>query len=359
VVSVAAFGVAALATVLATDATTLIAMRFLTGLGLGGAMPNAIALTAEFSPRRRRATMVMLMICGLSIGAALGGLIAAALIPALGWRSVFFVGGIAPLVFVPFLARNLPESVRFLVHSGASPARLAEILGDAFPQRRFPRGFRFGVKEAKLAGFPVTHLFKEGRTAGTLLLWVVFFASLLDLYFLSNWLPTVLSDLGASDSLAATIGAMLQVGGVVGTLVLGRFIDRFSFRALSLTYFLASIAIAAIGFAAGSLTLAGLAVFCAGFCVIGGQIAANALAAEFYPTGARSAGIGWTLGIGRIGSIVGPLVGGVLLGLHWSTHALFLAAAAPAAFGAMAALALNLVLKQRIAPAAVRGAATP
>ena len=117
--STLAFGVCALATAFVQDANMLLAIRFLTGLGLGGAMPNAIAMTSEFNPRRRRATMVMIMFCGFSVGAALGGLLAAALIPQFGWRSVFVVGGVAPLLLVPILALRLPESVRFLALTGA------------------------------------------------------------------------------------------------------------------------------------------------------------------------------------------------------------------------------------------------
>ncbi|GJD52570.1 4-hydroxybenzoate transporter PcaK [Methylobacterium crusticola] len=340
VASTAAFGLGTLATAFAGDTGILIALRFLTGLGLGGAMPNAVALTSEFSPQRRRATMVMTMFCGFSVGAALGGLIAAALIPAFGWRAVFLVGGAAPLALVPLLAWRLPESVRFLAVSGRSDAQVGAILSRAFPHEPLPAGTRFAVHEPHLPGLAVAHLFGEGRARTTLLLWVVFFMSLLDLYFLSNWLPTVLSDLGASVSLAAAIGSLLQVGGVVGTVTLGRFIDRFSFRALALTYGVAAVAVAAIGAAGHAIVPAALAIFCAGFCIVGGQIASNALAAGTYPTRVRATGIGWALGIGRAGSIVGPLVGGALLAQHWTTQSLFLAAAVPALCAALAALAL-------------------
>lgn len=343
VVSTMAFGLGTLATVLAHDAPTLIAIRFVTGLGLGGAMPNAVALTSEFSPHRRRATMVMTMFCGFSVGAALGGLIAAALIPTFGWKSVFVVGGIVPILFTPFLALRLPESVRFVALARRDDARVGALLRGIFPARSFAPGTRFTVDEPKLSGLPVRHLFSEGRALVTLLLWVVFFMSLLDLYFLSNWLPTVLNDLGASESVAAIVGSMLQVGGVVGTFTLGRFIDRFSFRALALTYFVAAFAVAAIGYSSHSLPLATLAIFCGGFCIVGGQIASNALAATYYPTAMRSSGIGWALGIGRAGSIVGPLLGGVFLALNWGTHSLFLTAAVPALVAALAALALNRI----------------
>jgi MFS transporter, AAHS family, 4-hydroxybenzoate transporter len=172
-------------------------------------------------------------------------------------------------------------------------------------------------------------------------LWVVFFMSLLDLYFLSNWLPTVLNDLGASVSEAALIGSMLQVGGVVGAFALGSVIDRFSFRALALVYFIAIFAVGAIGQLGHVAVLVAVAIFVAGFCMVGGQIAANALAAGFYPTSIRATGVGWALGIGRVGSIIGPLVGGALLTMKWSAGAVFLAAATAALCAALAAFCLS------------------
>jgi MFS transporter, AAHS family, 4-hydroxybenzoate transporter len=341
ILSTLAFGIGALASAFAQDVSTLIVIRFLTGLGLGGAMPNAIALTSEFNPRRRRATMVMIMFCGFSVGAALGGLLAAALIPHFGWRSVFIVGGSAPLLLAPILAFKLPESVRFLALTGRANAQVAQLLGLINPKAVFAPATRFVVDEPELAGIPVLQLFKGGRRLATLLLWVVFFMSLLDLYFLSNWLPTVLNDLGASVSQAALIGSMLQVGGVVGTFALGSIIDRFSFRALALVYLIAVFAVGAIGQLGHSVTFVTLAIFVAGFCIVGGQIAANALAAGYYPTSIRATGVGWALGIGRVGSIVGPLVGGVLLTKQWSTGEVFMAAAVAALCAALAALSLS------------------
>ena len=341
ILSTLAFGVGTLITALVNDVNTLLAIRFLTGLGLGGAMPNTIALTSEFSPHRRRATMVMIMFVGFSIGAALGGLLAAALIPPFGWRSVFVVGGAAPLVLVPILILRLPESVRFLALGGHAHARVAQLLAFVNPRTVFAQGTRFVVGEPALAGLSVRHLFQGGRTVPTLLLWVVFFMSLLDIYFLSNWLPTVLNDLGASIAEAAAIGSMLQVGGVIGTFALGSIIDRFSFRALALVYFIAVFAVGAIGQLGHSAVLVTIAIFAAGFCIVGGQIAANALAAGFYPTSVRATGVGWALGVGRIGSIVGPLVGGVLLSLKWSAGEVFVAAAGAALCAAVAAFSLS------------------
>jgi MFS transporter, AAHS family, 4-hydroxybenzoate transporter len=339
--STLAFGIGTLVTAFVQDVNTLLAIRFLTGLGLGGAMPNTIALTSEFSPHRRRATMVMAMFCGFSVGAALGGFLAAGLMPYFGWRSVFIVGGAAPLLLVPFLALNLPESVRFLALTGRADARVAQLLGRVNLNAMFAPVTRFTVHEPQLVGMPVLHLFTGGRTRVTLLLWVVFFMSLLDLYFLSNWLPTVLSDLGASVSAAAAIGSMLQVGGVVAIAVLGNIIDRFSFRALALLYFVAVFAVGAIGQLGHSAAFVTLAIFVAGFCIVGGQTAANALAAGYYPTSIRSSGVGWALGIGRVGSIAGPLVGGALMTMRWSTGEVFMAAAAAALCAALAAFALS------------------
>ena len=339
--STLAFGIGTLATAFVQDVNTLLVIRFLTGLGLGGAMPNTVAMTSEFSPHRRRATMVMIMFCGFSLGAALGGLLAAVLIPQFGWRSVFVVGGAAPLLLVPILALRLPESVRFLALTGRANARVAQLLGFISPTASFAPGTQFVVNEPALPGIPVQHLFRGGRTLVTLLLWVVFFMSLLDIYFLANWLPTVLNDLGASVSAAAVIGSMLQVGGVVGTFALGSVIDRFSFRALALVYFIAVFAVGAIGQLGHSVIFVSIAIFAAGFCIVGGQIAANALAAGFYPTSVRATGVGWALGIGRVGSIVGPLVGGALLTAKWSTGSVFMAAATAALCAALAAFSLS------------------
>jgi AAHS family 4-hydroxybenzoate transporter-like MFS transporter len=151
----------------------------------------------------------------------------------------------------------------------------------------------------------------------------------------------VLNDLGASVSAAALIGSMLQIGGIVGTFALGSIIDRFSFRALALLYFIAVFAIGAIGHLSHSAVMVTLAIFVAGFCVIGGQIAANALTAAFYPTAVRATGVGWALGIGRVGSIIGPLVGGILLSMKWNAADVFMTAAGAALCAALAAFALS------------------
>jgi len=338
--SAIAFGAGTLATAFVPDMTWLLIIRFLTGLGLGGAMPNAVALTSEYSPQRRRATMVMIMFIGFSVGAALGGLLAAALIPSYGWRSVFVVGGIAPLLLAPLLAVLMPESIRFLTLHGGNSGDVAGLLARMAPSAGVDPRTRFAIHEPTLSGLPVKHLFGEGRGLATILFWIVFFMSLLDIYLLANWVPTIVNESGASVSAAALIGAMFQIGGVVGAFALGRFVDQFSFRAMALTYLLAAAAVTLIGLTSSTLALVTVAIFFGGFFVIGGQDAANALSAAYYPTMIRSTGVGWSLGIGRLGSIIGPTVGGIMLANQVSGRTLFLAAAIPALIACLASFAL-------------------
>ena len=257
---------------------------------------------------------------------------------------------LAPSVRHPAGTRFVVQEIKLpgipVVHlfgSGRASDRVSALLAQIAPSVRHPAGTRFVVQEIKLPGIPVVHLLSGGRAWATLALWTLFFMSLLDLYLLSNWLPTVLNDLGASVSAAAIIGSMLQVGGVIGAFTLGQFIDRFSFRALALIYFVASIAVAAIGFSGHSIALSTVAIFCAGFCIVGGQGGSNALAATSYPTTIRSTGVGWALGIGRVGSIVGPLVGGIMLTRRMSNESVFAAAAVPALCACLASFALSRI----------------
>jgi AAHS family 4-hydroxybenzoate transporter-like MFS transporter len=312
-------------------------------------MPNAIALTSEYSPHRRRAIMVMIMFCGFSLGSALGGFFAAWLIPAMGWRGVFWVGGLLPLLLVPIFA--LPESIRLLALKGTEDDRIRDILKHINPKLIFSAGARFTAFEERLRGFAVRHLFREGRAVGTALLWVMFFMNLLNLYFLANWLPTVIHNAGISMEKSAAITSLLQIGGTIGTFSFGWLFDRLSpFRVLASAYFVAGAFIAGIGFSGSSVGLIILTVFGAGFCIVGAQMGANAMTAGYYPTAIRSTGVGWALGIGRIGSIIGPWVGGLILSFEWQTSSLFLTAVVPAL---LAALAASVMAFQRSEQASV------
>jgi AAHS family 4-hydroxybenzoate transporter-like MFS transporter len=305
-------------------------------------MPNAVALTSEYSPARSRAFLVMLMFNGFSVGSLVGGLLAAQVIPTVGWRAVFVAGGVLPLAAVPLLYFVLPESIRFLAVSGRSPGKVARLLNRLAPGLGATAETPVTVEKSSAGRMSVRDLFREGRATSTVLLWVIFFMSLLDLYMLVNWLPTLMSTVGAPLRTAVLLGALLQVGGIVGALLLGFIVDRKGpGAALIPAYLVAAACIVGIGFfAAASLPFTTLAVFGAGLGVIGGQIASNAIAASVYPTEIRSTGVGWALGIGRIGSIVGPAIGGVLVGMETPVNDIFFLSAGPALIAALAAAAL-------------------
>jgi AAHS family 4-hydroxybenzoate transporter-like MFS transporter len=355
VAATAFFAVCMFATSAATTLEQLLVLRLVTGIGLGGIMPQAMALAGEYAPGRIRVTVMMLVSCGFTVGAALGGVVTVVLVSALGWRAVFVVGGVVPLVIAGAMLRWLPESIWFLVLKRRGLDRARGWLRRIDPAAAISAATELRVPERDHRGVTAFQLFHDGRAVGTVLLWIINFANLLNLYFLSQWLPTVLRDGGFSTSRAVLAGTLLQLGGVLGTLALGRLVDWKGFRVLVATFALAAVAIVAIGQSrAGALLLA--AIFVAGFCVIGGQPAVNSLAASYYPTALRSTGIGWSLGIGRLGSIVGPVLGGHLIGLAWSPAALFMASAVPAVISAVTTFAMvrpaRLARSSAAAPAA-------
>ena len=324
----------------------LILIRFLGGLGLGGIMPNAMALVGEYSPSRARVTAMMVTSNGFTLGAAFGGPIAAYLIPHYGWRGVFYFGAITPLLIAVLMIFLLPESLQFLALRGRDKTKIARWLKRVDPAVIAGPDTEYVIPEDKKRGVPMVQLFHDGRALGTALRWVVNFMNLLNLYFLSNWLPIVVSSAGYSNSIAVNSAAVLQVGGVIGTLVLSSFVYRFGFTTvLTLSFSLACLSIAAIGQPYLSLAMLFVAVFLAGFGVPGSQAGLNALAATYYPTDLRSTGVGSGLGIGRIGSIVGPYVAGQLLIRHWTVPALFIVAAMPALLSAVIMLSLRWVIK--------------
>jgi len=314
----------------------LLVLRFITGLGLGSIMPNAMALVGEFSPSSSRVTRMMLVSCGFTVGAAVGGFLSAALIPAFGWRALFLIGGVAPLALAVAMLFWLPESLQFLVLRKRPQAQLARWLRKLQPGLVLTAHSTVLVQEARNDGMPVMELFRSGRGGVTLLLWLISFMNLINLYFLSNWLPTLIKEVGYATSTAVLLATSLQVGGIIGTLSLGWFIKRFGFtKVLGSCFLVACVFVALIGHVATMPLLLLICIVVAGFCVVGGQPAVNALAGTYYPTALRSTGIGWALGIGRIGSVLGPLIGGQLIALQWTNSALFMAAAVPAIISAL------------------------
>ncbi len=340
------FSVLSLLTARADTVDHLILIRFLAGLGLGGIMPNAMALVGEYSPSRGRVMSMMVVSNGFTLGAAFGGPIAAWLIPNYGWRGVFYFGAMTPLAIALLMYFLLPESLQFLALRGHNRAQIVRSLGHIDPALEISPATAFTSSDDRKKGVPMVHLFHDGRALGTVLLWVVNFMNLLNLYFLSNWLPIVVSTAGYSNTIAVNSASVLQVGGVIGTLVLSAFVPKIGFTpVLTASFAIACLSIAAIGQPAISLAVLFSMVFLAGFGIPGSQAGLNALAATYYPTDLRSTGVGSGLGIGRIGSIVGPLVGGLLLAHHWTARQLFLAAAVPALISAVIMFALRWVIK--------------
>jgi AAHS family 4-hydroxybenzoate transporter-like MFS transporter len=350
------FGVLTMLTARATSVEQLVALRFLAGLGLGSIMPTATALIGEYSPRRKRVTLMMGVTVGFTAGGVLAGVVAAWLVPEFGWRSVFIVGGVIPLFIAGLMFALLPESLQWLALRGGDRERLLRPLRRIDPAMTSSPDTTFVVAEHDHRGVPLVHLFRDGRGGVTLMLWLINFLNILNLYALSGWLTTVIRAADYSTRASVLIGTLLQVGGTLGAFGIAWGINRRGFApVLSASFALASLSIAAIGQVIGGGLAPGLLaalVFVAGWCVIGGQPGLNALAASYYPTRIRSTGLGWTLGIGRIGGIVGPVLGGILLERQWTTPALLIVAAAPALVAAI----LMLTLRSTIAPLTTRAA---
>jgi AAHS family 4-hydroxybenzoate transporter-like MFS transporter len=345
IVATLCFSGLTLATGLVSSLTQLVVLRFFAGVGLGGIMPNIVALVGEYSPRRSRVLIVMLVQNGFNIGAMLVGFVALWLIPAYGWRYVFYVGGIIPLVLGLLMLIALPESLQFLALRKSDTAALVRWLKRVDPAIPATPSTSYIVPEKPADGVPVTELFRDGRATGTTLLWIINFMNLVNLYFLSQWLPTVFRNAGMSQANAIWVGTTLQGGGVVGTLLLGWAISRLGYvRVLTVSFGIGCAAVALIG-QAGSLTMLFAIVFTAGLTIVGGQGALNALAAAFYPTDLRSTGIGSALGAGRTGAIAGQPVAAALVGRGWLPPQLFLAAALPAFVTTTAVFALRRYVK--------------
>jgi len=341
------FAVVTLMTARADNLAELRTIRFIAGIGLGGIMPNAVALVGEYTPRRLRVLMIVVVSNGFNLGAVIGGMISAWMVQDFGWRSVFYVGGAIPLVIGLLMVFRIPESLQFLVLRGAKRPRIAACIKRIDKTIRIDESTKFTVREEKTVGVPVLRLFADGRAMGTILLWVVNFMNLLNLYFMASWLPTIVS---ASYSLRASqlVGTTLQIGGVIGTFAFSWLIGRYGFVPVLATAFgTACVSIALIGQPALALALLFAVVFVAGFCVVGGQGAVNALAATFYPTNLRSTGVGAGLGVGRVGAIVGPYVAGALVGAGWTAREVFYTAAVPALISAVTMISLRWVMKPK------------
>jgi AAHS family 4-hydroxybenzoate transporter-like MFS transporter len=290
------------------------------------------------------------MFTGFSLGAFAGGMLVARFVPVYGWRAMFLVGGVLPLVLFLAMLVLLPESVRYLAARGGSAERIARILRRIDREAVFAPGTQFVMSEPRQPGLTVLHLFRQGRGPGTLLLWAMFFLMLLDVFLLASWTPTVLHLSGLSVSAAVVATALQQAGSVTATIALGPLFDKFGFyRCLVPLLLAAAIAVIVMGNGGSDLVVVDIAAFVAGAGVMGGQTSLIVLAGSFYPTFIRATGVGWGLGIGRVGAIIGPLLGGLMVYAQWGPEEIFLSASVPAALTAI--LLLMMVRVAHVSPA--------
>jgi MFS transporter, AAHS family, 4-hydroxybenzoate transporter len=342
------YGLFMLGTAFTHSVHQMMVMRLLTGFGVGGVMGNAVSLATEYSPRRRSASLLMWISCGFTGGAILGGLVSALLIPREGWQSVFVVGGILPLLIFVAMYRYLPESLQFLATRPQHHGRMQQWLNALAPDVLFDFNGRNSVSRKKPAFAAVADLFRARRAAMSVLLWGLSFANLLDLYFLANWLPTLATRMGHGSSAAVLLGTTLQLGGFVGAIVMGPLIDRRGFfRILIPAFIIAAAAIITLGRPELPLHLLFIVVLITGVMIVGAQPAINVLAATLYPVELRATGVGWVLGIGRVGSIIGPVAAARFIAMHWSISDLFAVAAVPALVSCSLLAILQWVIARR------------
>jgi MFS transporter, AAHS family, 4-hydroxybenzoate transporter len=324
------FGLSSWLTVLAHSVTELAGFRFLTGLGLGGVLPNLIALTTEYAPSRKRGSLTTLAFCGLSFGSMLAGIFGTWVMPALGWKSIFVLGGALPMTVAAGLPFVLPESIRFLAARGGRDAQIAAILREVAPSESIPPGAQFTAPDATAMRPSPARLFGSGRTATTVITTLIVVCNSFTLYFMLNWLPILLKQAGLTTQGALLSTVLLNGAGGVGAIVIGRFMDRYgSRRVMVVTCLLAALGVSSIGFAAQSAPLLLLVLLLAGGTILCTLLGMYVVIAEIYPTTLRSTGAGLTLGIGRVGSILGPMAGGWALAAQWPPGGIFVMAATP------------------------------
>lgn len=328
--SVFFFGLWTLATAFSQNLDQIMLFRFLTGLGLGAAMPNVGTLVAEYSPERKRAFLITVVFCGFTFGAASGGFAASWLIPNLGWHAVLVMGGILPLLMVPLLLRWLPESVRFMITRNAPAAQIRQIVEKMHPGS-IGEACIFTRSEAATSEGAVKMVLSRRYFFGSMMLWGSYFMGLFLVYLIGSWLPSLVKDVGMTVTQAALVTAMYQAGGTVGSLFAGWMMDRFNANlALAAIYFTGSIATVCIGYAPADVWVLGSVAFCSGFCLNGANTGMNALSASYYPTHARATGSSWMHGVGRIGAILSAFAGAQMLSLGWNITDVFSFLAIPA-----------------------------
>lgn len=336
------FGLFTLASVVATSLPTLIALRFIAGIGIAGVLPIAVALNNEFAPRRLRATMIVLMFSGVTFGGGLPGIVAANFMADYGWQILFWVGGLLPITAAVLLAFALPESPKFLALQPDRQKDLARLAQQIQPGAPVNPDARFVIGgEENRERFQMRALFAGRLAFITPLFWITNAVNLMIFYFVNQWMPTLLSTAGVSVEHAAIATALFQFGGTLGGIVIMRPLDKFGFIPVPILFGCAIPIMACIGLPSLSETAIMGLVGAAGFCLLGLQFGNIALESNMFPTYIRSWGVGSCFAAGRVGSVFGPLVGGLLVAQHVPLRDMFLIASIPLAIGFIAAAVLT------------------
>lgn len=329
----------------ATTPTMFGALRFVAGLGCGGLMPNAVALTREYAPARMRSTLVALMFSGYAVGGIVAAGLGIWMLPAFGWQSMFFAA-IVPLLLLPLVAWKLPESPGILIRSGQQ-ATARKVMRALAPQERELESGTLTYDEPTAEKASVAALFRDRKAVGTLALWISFFCCLLMVYALGSWLPQLMRSAGYSLGSSLSFLVALNLGGMIGAIAGGGLADCFGLPRVVIAYFLlGSICIVLLGFNSAMPILYAL-IFISGAGTIGTQILLYSSVAEFYGLSVRSTGLGWASGVGRIGAVVGPLLGGVLLAAQLPMTWNFVVFAIPGIISVLATAILSLSLRKR------------
>jgi len=343
------FGIFTWAAAYATNLNQMFWLRLVAGLGIGGVIPNMIAVNIESAPRQSRATLGLIATGLVPLGGALPGFVSATLVPSHGWPILFLIGGIAPVVIAILAYFMMPESIKYMSIHEPSRAKLTRLLERIAPGYRVPEGARFVIEdERQTPSRNPKYLFSDGLALITPLLWLLFALNLMGYFFLLSWTPTLLTAAKLPPATAALTSASLQVGGTVGTLLLLGWINRHQFKAIAILLLVAvpvvgSLGAIGVGGSQGALLAAS---FLAGFCVLGVQSGINVCGALVYPTSLRALGSGWELGIGRVGSIVGPLLGALFVTLP--VDKLYMWSATPFLVGAVVCFAVYRLNQARI-----------
>jgi AAHS family 4-hydroxybenzoate transporter-like MFS transporter len=340
------FGVFTLAAAWSGSLLQLGILRFLAGVGIGGLLPNVVALNAEFAPRRLQATAVIISFAGITLGGSLPGPIAAYLMPSYGWPILFYFGGLVPLLLAGLIWASLPESIRFLALKDRQAdvrAMLRRMDPGATPP---PDSVRFVVQVGERP--PFGDLFKGKLAVMTPLLWLLFVVNLMAYFFLVSWMPTLLASTSIPAQ-AAFATMILQVGGFVGALAIALPLDRHGMMPVVALFVLAVPIVGAIGYVAHQSVFELMTVVAlAGFCTLGTQFGLNAISALLYPTALRSTGSGAAFGVGRVGAILGPVIGGRLIDAKLPVEDLYMIATIPFVIGAVAAFILMPMFTERM-----------